>query len=94
MLFRSESITNLIQDLGFLGTKDIDSMSQLFKKSFRVGSLFADMQSKGIILPIERADFLKKVLTEAKQVCAGQFAQNGYWADVSFFTCIFLNLTN
>ena len=86
----SGNITNLIQDLGFLGTKDIESMSQLFKKSFRVGSLFADMQSKGIILPIERAEFLKKVLTEAKQVSAGQFAQNGYWADVSFSINIML----
>ena len=78
----NENITNLIHDIGIIDKKDVDNMFLLFKKSFRIGSLFSDMKSKGIVLTMERTEFLTKVLSQAEQVFAGQFAQNGFWADV------------
>ena len=58
-------------------------MSSLLLKSFRIGSLFSDMKTYGVVFTINRNDFVMKVVSAAKQVFAGQFAQNGFWADVS-----------
>ena len=77
------NVTNLVQDLGITDALDAESMKKLFKKSFRIGQLFTDMKAAGVTLSIDRADFLAKVVGAAKQVFAAQFAQNGFWADVS-----------
>ena len=77
------SITSLLLDLGITDTHSKEVMTGLLSKSFRIGSLFGDMKNYGVLFSIDRDDFVKKVVTAASQVFAGQFAQNGFWADVS-----------
>jgi hypothetical protein len=79
----SQHITALVQDLGIEDPVDIASLQKILAKSFRIGSLFSDMKSAGITIFTAKEEFMKKVVTVAKQVFAGQFAQNGFWADVS-----------
>jgi hypothetical protein len=79
----SQHITALVQDLGIVDPVDIASLQKILAKSFRIGSLFSDMKSAGITIFTAKEEFMKKVVTVAKQVFAGQFAQNGFWADVS-----------
>ena len=79
----ANNITNFISDIGITDKKDIDNLTLLLKKSFRIGSLFADMKSKNINIIIEKSEFLAKVISASKQEFAAQFAQNGFWADVS-----------
>lgn len=79
----SKSISALITGLGITIPADIDAMKLLLKKSFRIGSLFSDMKKNDVHFTIDRDDFVTKLVASATQVFAGQFAQNGFWADVS-----------
>ena len=58
-------------------------MTNLLKRPFRVGQLFKDMKIQGIEITMDRMDFLNKIMSAANQVFAAQYAQNGFWADVS-----------
>jgi hypothetical protein len=77
----ADKIDSLVLELGISDTKGKDSLIGLFKKSFRLGSLFNDMKASGIQYSIDRDLFVSKVVTTAIQVFAGQFAQNGFWSD-------------
>jgi hypothetical protein len=79
----SQHVSALVQDLGIVDPVDIASLQKIFAKSFRIGSLFSDMKAAGITIFTAREEFVKKIVTASKQVFAGQFAQNGFWADVS-----------
>lgn len=76
-------VTALIAELGISDTRGKEVMNGLLLKSFRIGSLFSDMKQYGVSFTIDKDLFVTKVVTAAKQVFAGQFAQNGFWADVS-----------
>ena len=77
------SVTALIAELGISDTRGKEVMNGLLLKSFRIGSLFGDMKTYGVKFTIDRNVFVTKVVSAAQQVFAGQFAQNGFWADVS-----------
>lgn len=79
----SADVEALIQELGILDPTDAASLQKILLKSFRIGSLFSDMKAAGVTILTSREEFMKKVVTVAKQVFAGQFSQNGFWADVS-----------
>jgi hypothetical protein len=53
---------------GISDTKGKDGLITLFKKSFRLGSLFNDMKANGIQYSIDRDLFVSKVITAATQV--------------------------
>lgn len=79
----SANVASLVTELGISDARGREVMSSLLLKSFRIGSLFSDMKTFGVVFTINRNDFVMKVVSAAKQVFAGQFAQNGFWADVS-----------
>ena len=84
----ASEVAALLPELGIIDPPEANGkyhelMGILFKKSFRIGSLFKDMKMMGIEVNIDRMDFLNKIMTVAKQEFAAQFAQNGFWADVS-----------
>ena len=81
----SANVASLVTELGISDARGREVMSSLLLKSFRIGSLFSDMKNYGVVFTINRNDFVMKVVSAAKQVFAGQFAQNGFWADVRNF---------
>jgi hypothetical protein len=79
----SQSVLSVMNSVQYVNGADNTSMSKILSKSFRIGSLFSDIKAAGIVLNTPKEEFLKKVVTAAKQDFAGQFSQNGFWADVS-----------
>ena len=79
----SQSVSSVMNSVQYVNGADNTSMSKILSKSFRIGSLFSDIKAAGIVLNTPKEEFLKKVVTAAKQDFAGQFSQNGFWADVS-----------
>ena len=84
-IMSQNDVTAFLADIQISDSDTIISMYKLLTKSFRIGSLFNDLKAAGVTLSIERDVFLHKVLTHSTQMFAAQFAQNGFWADVSFF---------
>lgn len=76
----ADKVATVVASLG-ISEADAGKMSALLSKPFRVGQLFADMKSQGVTFTIDRADLLSKVISAADQSFAGQYAQNGFWAD-------------
>ena len=84
-----DAISGLVQTLGIKDPPELQGkykelMSNLLKRSFRIGQLFKDMKIQGIEISIDRMDFLNKIMSASKQVFAAQYSQNGFWADVRF----------
>jgi len=56
-------------------------LNSILTKPFRIGTLFNDFKSNGIIINGDKNDIVTKIVAASEQVTAGQFAQNGFWAD-------------
>ena len=53
----------------------------------RLGQLFNDMRTAGIVFTIDRTEVLSKIITAAKQVFAGQYAQVG----IMYMCCLYVS---
>ena len=67
----------------------------MLKYPFRIGQFFKDMKTYGAKFTIDRTEFLSKLVAAADQIYAGQYNQNGYWADHWTYTldlvvCLFI----
>jgi hypothetical protein len=83
-----DSVGDLVDSLNVVESSDLPSknanvLKYLLTKPFRIGQLFKDMHLLGIEFSTPREEFLNKVMAAAVQEFAAQYAQNGYWADVS-----------
>ena len=70
----------LLPTLG-LSDKDSAALAIILAKPFRPGQLFKDMAAASIKLTTAPNDFLNAVIASSVQSSAGQYAQNGFWAD-------------
>ena len=61
--------------------KTQNALKEILSKPFRPGQLFKDIAKAGITIQMDRDQLLALVTKYAKQVHAGQFAQNGFWTD-------------
>ena len=75
----------LVESLGVVDTESngmsASKVSAILAKPFRPGQLFRDFKTAGVRFSVDRVELLNKVVSKAVQTAAGQYAQNGFWAD-------------
>lgn len=59
----------------------VNTVKDTLRRSFRPGQFFRDMDAAGVKFAISKDQVIAKLVSSAKQDFAGQFSQNGYWAD-------------
>lgn len=91
----ASKVDALVLELGIMENYDIsqsagvtvssmaDKMKDMLTKPFRIGQVFKDMKTAGIVFKTDRNEFLKKVMVASDQASAAAYMQNGYWCDVS-----------
>jgi hypothetical protein len=80
-----EKIDDLIKTLAVedpLGTgAPAAVVKDALRRSFRPGQFFRDMDASSVTFGISKDEVVAKLISSADQDFAGQFSQNGFWAD-------------
>jgi hypothetical protein len=83
----ASDIPSLVESLGVIepennaGSSATSKASAILGKPFRPGQLFRDFKAAGLRFTVDRVELLNRVVSKAVQSAAGQYAQNGFWAD-------------
>lgn len=78
-------VASLVQSLGVVDPDNsglpASRVSAILSKPYRPGQLFKDFKTAGIRFTIDRVELLNRIISKSTQNAAGQYAQNGFWAD-------------
>lgn len=78
---RPDAVNDLVKAFNIPDAKQADALTKLFAKPFRLGQLFKDIRSAGIAFNTDKQQLVNLIADASDQSFAGQFAQNGFWAD-------------
>lgn len=82
-LFRvpPEKISTVVAAFNIPDGRQADALSKILTKPFRIGQLFRDIKVAGIAFNSDKQAMVNLIADVCDQSFAGQFAQNGFWAD-------------